>query len=341
MRARIARRHQRAAAGAPIDFLPADAAIGRTSIGVADARAGKFEGSDIPPDLQRQWIQGTGPATRPRATQAQGLRNVAYALLSGADGWMFDGEDALGQVVDDVAGQPAQPPPGDRPRPAVPAPSPRTVAAEMNAWAQGVFGRPIVDDWRAQLEFTTTIFRARGLHLDDRHVRRADGQGFSASIVDLAIYVVDNHGVPARAGPLGGALPAENPDGRRGRAVERHARRDRAAARPAARHDQGLRARRAGRGLLPADGDPGGARPPLRRLQHRPLGLHQQCGRCEGVGRGLRQPQHRRDHHDLRLHAALRGPRAARRQHAGRATAAMRCGRAAWSRTSPSVQRPA
>ena len=26
------------------------------------------------------------------------LRNVAYALLSGADGWMFDGEDALRQV---------------------------------------------------------------------------------------------------------------------------------------------------------------------------------------------------------------------------------------------------
>ena len=26
------------------------------------------------------------------------IRNVAYALLSGADGWMFDGEDALGQV---------------------------------------------------------------------------------------------------------------------------------------------------------------------------------------------------------------------------------------------------
>ena len=23
---------------------------------------------------------------------------MAYALLSGADGWMFDGEDALGQV---------------------------------------------------------------------------------------------------------------------------------------------------------------------------------------------------------------------------------------------------
>ena len=33
-----------------------------------------------------------------RASRADSLRNVAYALLSGADGWMFDGEDALGQI---------------------------------------------------------------------------------------------------------------------------------------------------------------------------------------------------------------------------------------------------
>jgi len=66
------------------------------------------------------------------------------------------------------------------------------VAVEMNAWAQSFLGRPIIDDWSKQLSFTTRIFRARGLHLDDRHVRRADGGGFSASIVDLATYVVNN-----------------------------------------------------------------------------------------------------------------------------------------------------
>src|ERR671919_645685 len=70
----------------------------RTSISVREARDGAFTGSEIPHDLQRQWIQGTGPATRPNAPVEKGLRNVAYALLSGADGWMFDGEDALGQV---------------------------------------------------------------------------------------------------------------------------------------------------------------------------------------------------------------------------------------------------
>src|SRR5919204_465134 len=44
-----------------------------------------------------------------------------------------------------------------------------------------------------QLDFTTRIFRARGLHLDDRHVRHAGGAGFSASIVDAALYVVNNY----------------------------------------------------------------------------------------------------------------------------------------------------
>ena len=64
---------------------------------------------------------------------------------------------------------------------------------DERAGRAGFFGRPIIDDWRQQLDFTTKIFRARGLHLDDRHVRHADGAGFSASIVDAALYVVNNH----------------------------------------------------------------------------------------------------------------------------------------------------
>ena|GEM_PF-1873413 len=72
---------------------------------------------------------------------AASLRNVAYALLSGADGWMFDGEDALGQVDtmsldsqrnlklaitrDPAFLKVAEP-----------------VASEMNRWGQGFLGRP-------------------------------------------------------------------------------------------------------------------------------------------------------------------------------------------------------
>ena len=194
MAERTARRLARARERRRIAFLDPDSLIPRTNIGVQDARDGNFEGGDIPADLQRQWIQGTGPATRPRSTTAAGLRNVAYALLSGADGWMFDGEDALGQVTtmsldnqrnlklaidkDPLFLRVAE-----------------EVAFEMNRWAEGFFGHRIIEDWWRQLDFTTKIFRARGLHLDDRHVREAGagGGGFSASIVDLALYVANNH----------------------------------------------------------------------------------------------------------------------------------------------------
>lgn len=192
MRGRIERRARRAREHEPISFLDAGMTIPRTSIRVQDARDGRFSGNEIPSDLRRQWVQGTGPAARPNSPTSQSLRNVAYALLSGADGWMFDGEDALGQLSTmsldnqrnlrlaihrdplflDVA---------------------EGVASEVNTWATGFFGHPTIDDWQQQLRVTTKIFRARGLHLDDRHVRHADGSGFSASMVDVALYAAANH----------------------------------------------------------------------------------------------------------------------------------------------------
>jgi malate synthase len=199
MHRRISRRRARARGKQPIAFLDPAAVIPGTDIHVRDARAGNFEGSDIPADLERQWIQGTGPATKPRATVESGLRNVAYALLSGADGWMFDGEDALGQV--DAMSLDNQ-----RNLKLAIARDPlflrvaEQVAREMNDWSQGFFGRSIVGDALRQLDFTTKIFRARGLHLDDRHVREKDGTGFSASIVDAVLYVVNNHGPLRDAG---------------------------------------------------------------------------------------------------------------------------------------------
>jgi malate synthase len=192
MTSRIERRAARARNKQRIDFLDPRATVARTGIKVQDARAGAFDGSEIPGDLKRQWIQGTGPAAKPNAPVDKSIRNVAYALLSGADGWMFDGEDALGQVStmsldnqrnlrlavrrDPVFMKVAE-----------------QVAGEMNEWAQGFFGRPIIGDWKKQLDFTTRIFRARGLHLNDRHVRHGGGAGFSASIVDAVLYVVNNH----------------------------------------------------------------------------------------------------------------------------------------------------
>ncbi len=199
MAARIERRAERARSHRAIEFLDPDSSIPRTRIRVRDARDGNFVGGEIPSDLRRQWIQGTGPATKPRSSMASGLRNVAYALLSGADGWMFDGEDALGQV--DTMSLDNQ-----RNLKLAIARDPvflevaEAVAGEMNAWAEAFFGHAIVEDWRSQLDFTTKIFRARGLHLDDRHIRLEDGRGFSASIVDLVLYVVNNHEALQAAG---------------------------------------------------------------------------------------------------------------------------------------------
>jgi malate synthase len=84
MAARIARRREHALHGRRLAFCEPDALIPRTDLRVRDARQGHFTGSEIPADLRRQWIQGTGPATRPRASTESGLRNVAYALLSDA-----------------------------------------------------------------------------------------------------------------------------------------------------------------------------------------------------------------------------------------------------------------
>src|SRR5262244_1182058 len=191
MKARIQRRADRARNKQRIQFLDPKATIGRTNIKVQDARDGNFVGSEIPHDLRRQWIQGTGPAAKPNSSVEKSIRNIAYALLSGADGWMFDGEDALGQIStmsldnqrnlklaihrDNVFMKTAE-----------------QVAAEMNDWGKAFFGKPIIDNWVKQLDFTTKIFRARGLHLDDRHIRPKDG-GFSASIVDATLFIVNNY----------------------------------------------------------------------------------------------------------------------------------------------------
>ena len=314
MAARIARRDARARNRQRIAFLDPDATIPRTNITVKDARRGAFAGSEIPRDLQRQWIQGTGPAAKPGAPLEKSIRNVAYALLSGADGWMFDGEDALGQVStmslenqrnlklaiarDDVFMRAAE-----------------QVAGEMNQWADGFLGRPIVDDWVSQLDFTTKIFRPRGLHLDDRHIRHAGGAGFSASIADVTLYIVNNQ---ARLRASGSSLVLYLPKIQTAEeaalwsdilsGLERHLGSGR-------RHDQGVRPRRAGRGVFSTHGDSRGARPAFHRLQHRALGLHQQRVGRDGVGSVVRQSEHRRDHDDVRLHAQLRGPRAPGGEH--------------------------
>lgn len=192
MRERIDRRAHRQRHGKRIAFPDPDSMIPGTQIRVRDAREGNFEGAPVPDDLRRQWIQGTGPAAKPDAPVEKSIRNVSYALLSGADGWMFDGEDALGQIrtmsLDNqrnlklaIARDPLFLQVSEE------------VTKGMNRWSEGFFGRKIVGDVGEQLDFTTVIFRARGLHLDDRHVRTSDGTALAASIVDATLYVANNY----------------------------------------------------------------------------------------------------------------------------------------------------
>jgi malate synthase len=191
MSLRLERRAARAHNRKRIDFLPPTTLLPGTSLTARDAREGRFVGSDIPHDLKRQWIQGTGPAARPHGKVETSLRNVAYALLSGADGWMFDGEDALGQLSTMALDNQRNLKLALHHTPTFLTVA-ENVAQEMNTWATGFFGRTTVADWRKQLEFTTRIFRPRGLHLDDRHVRSDAGTGFSASIVDTTLFVANN-----------------------------------------------------------------------------------------------------------------------------------------------------
>ncbi|WP_141733164.1 malate synthase [Oligoflexus tunisiensis] len=192
MEQRLERRRERFTQRKSLGFLDPNDVIEGTKIKVQDARVGKFVGSAIPHDLKRQWIQGTGPATKPHADLQSSLRNVAYALLSGADGWMFDGEDALGQIETMSLDN-------QRNLKLAIAKDPlfmkvaADVAQEMNRWAQGFFARDIIQDWQTQLDYTTRIFRPRGLHLDDRHFTWGDGSEVGASLVDLCLYVVNNY----------------------------------------------------------------------------------------------------------------------------------------------------
>ena len=335
MAARIERRAARARDRRRIAFLDPDGMIPGTEIRVQDAREGKFIGSEIPADLRRQWIQGTGPATRPNAPLEQSIRNVAYALLSGADGWMFDGEDALGQVVDDVARQPAQPQARDRPRSGVP---------------RGGRARRRRDERSGP--------RASSAARSSRTGAAARSSRRRSSARAACISTTGTSACRDGTGLLG--------LDRRRRALRREQPPAAARSRPrrsssTCRRSRPPKKRRSGTDILTALEQH--LRLPVGTIKvyvlveqleaafqlmeiRAALGPHFvgfNTGRWDYINSvadamawdpAVHQSEHRRHHDDLWLHAELRGPRAARRQHARSRAAGSRCGRAAWSPTS-------
>ena len=113
MAARIARRTARATARQRITFLDPATTIPRTTIRVQDARDGAFAGSEIPADLQRQWIQGTGPGAKPDAPidEEHPQRRVRAAVRRRRLDVRRRGRARPARH--DVARQPAQPEAGD------------------------------------------------------------------------------------------------------------------------------------------------------------------------------------------------------------------------------------
>ena len=337
MRARIDRRARRQREHERIAFLPDDATIGAHEHHRAAMREpGASTAERFPPTCSASGSRAPAPPPgRARAT-AESIRNVAYALLSGADGWMFDGEDALGQV-DSMSLDNQRNLRLAFERADVFMAAAERVAGEMNAWAQGFLGRPIIAGLAdAARLHDADLPRARPA---PRRSARAAGERRVALGVDRrpgALCRRQSRALRARR-PQRRALPAEDPDRRGSGALERHAGRARAPSRPAAwrrsRSTCWSSSSRRRFQLMEIRAALGAA---LRRLQHRPLGLHQQRLGRGGVGSGVRQPEHRRDHDDVRLHARLRGSRAPRGEHAGSQRAASRSGRAGWSRTSRS-----
>ena len=201
--------------------------------------------------------------------------------------------------------------------PRVPRVSPSRSPREMNRWARGFFGRT---DYRglapAARLHDASIFRRPGPppRRPSCARRRWHRGSRRPSSTSCSTWSTTTRALRA-ARALGRPLPAQDPDRRGSGALERLLTALERQLGLARRHDQGLRARRADRGVLPAHGDPRRARPAFRRVQHGPLGLHQQRRRRPGVGPGLHESEHRRDHDDVRLHAPLRGPRAAGGEH--------------------------
>jgi len=149
---RRAARQREFDAGALPDFLPE----------TANARAGEWKVAATPPDLEKRWVEITGPVER---------KMMINALNSGADVFMADFEDSLSPTWTNVVlGQ----------------------ANLIDAVRQRLaYSSPEGKNYKLNDRIATLLVRPRGWHLDERHVA-VDGQPMSASLFDFGLYVFHN-----------------------------------------------------------------------------------------------------------------------------------------------------
>jgi malate synthase len=150
--ARRAARQREFDQGALPDFLPETAGV----------RSGTWKVASTPPDLEKRWVEITGPVER---------KMMINALNSGANVFMADFEDSLSPTWTNVVqGQ----------------------ANLVDAVRRRLtFQSPEGKDYRLHDEIATLLVRPRGWHLDERHVT-VDGEPMSASLFDFGLYVFHN-----------------------------------------------------------------------------------------------------------------------------------------------------
>ncbi len=150
--ARRAERQKRFDAGELLDFLPETKAV----------READWKVAPTPPDLQKRWVEITGPVER---------KMMINALNSGASVFMADFEDSLAPSWTNVVqGQ-------QNLRDAVR----RTIA----------FSSPEGKRYTLNPEIATLLVRPRGWHLPEKHVL-VDGAPISASLFDAGLYLFHN-----------------------------------------------------------------------------------------------------------------------------------------------------
>lgn len=128
-----------------------------------EIREGDWKIAGIPDDLQRRWVELTGP-TEPKM--------VINALNSGADVFMTDFEDALSPTWDNIVGG---------------------QTALMDYWR----GELTFTDPNSGKKYevgpspATLILRPRGWHLMERHIH-VDGKPVAGAFVDFGLYFFHN-----------------------------------------------------------------------------------------------------------------------------------------------------
>jgi len=125
-------------------------------------RSGQWRVAPTPADLEKRWVEITGPVER---------KMMINALNSGANVFMADFEDSLSPTWANVVQGQAN-----------------VIDAVRRRLA---FTSPEGKDYRLNAEIATLLVRPRGWHLPERHVT-VDGAPISASLFDFGLYVFHN-----------------------------------------------------------------------------------------------------------------------------------------------------